>query len=248
MKPELFEHYNKIEENYWWFVGMRDIFMRSIKGLYGQNKTDLRILDTGCGTGMTAMGLEGLGDVSGLDVEPKALEYCRNRGLKKLVCAEGDRTPFKNDTFDLITSLSVIEHIDEDAGFVREMNRICKDNGRVVFSTSAFDFLWSKHDVANRHKRRYTKKYLREIITKHFTIEKITYTNCILFPVIWLGIKMSNLSKNDLNSNRGGFYNIPKSLNKLLILVLKLEALLLQKINFPFGISLLCIAKKCKNG
>ncbi|NQU99214.1 MAG: methyltransferase domain-containing protein, partial [Parcubacteria group bacterium] len=201
-----------------------------------------------CGTGVTAMGLRGVGDVLGLDIEPKALGCCRNRGLKKLVRAEGNHTPFKDATFDLITSLSVIEHVDDDAGFVREMSRICKDNGRVIFSTSAFDFLWSKHDVANRHKRRYTKKYLRDIINKHFTIEKITYTNCMLFPVIWVGIKISNLLKNDLSNNEGGFYDIPKALNKLLILVLKLESFLLQRINFPFGVSLLCIAKKCKNG
>lgn len=239
----MYDFYYRIEDTYWWFAGMRSIYRSVIKDAYGNEKT-LRILDIGCGTGRAMKDLKEFGDVIGLDIEIEALEFCRKRGMRNLVRGDGVSLPFKDKAFDLITSFSVIEHIDDDAGFIKELYRISKDNARIIIATSAFDFLWSGHDAANRHKRRYTKGNLRGIINKHFAVEKITYTNFFLFPVIWIGIVINNLLKGKSSGESSGFYRVPGFLNNILIFVLKTEACLLRKINFPFGVSLLCIAKK----
>lgn len=225
---------------------MRDIFHRSIKNIYRDNK-DLCILDTGCGTGAIMRDLGEFGNVIGLDVKPKALEFCKQRRIEKILLSDGVTLPFKDRIFDLVTAFSVIEHIENDIGFIKEISRVCKDNGKVVISTSAFNFLWSEHDIVNEHKRRYTKRRLKGILNKHFVIEKITHTNCILFLFIWLGIILRNLLKGYSHQPSNGFYSLPKFMNKILTFILKTESVILQKINFPFGVSLLCIARKAKS-
>ena len=243
MRKGQYERYYSLEDDYWWFLGMRDIFYRSISRIY-KGREDMRILDAGCGTGGMIKDLQRFGECTGIDIEPKALEFCRSRGAARLVCAKGSELPFKDGTFDLITLFSVVEHIDDDAGFLKEVHRVCKDNGRIVLSTSAFKFLWSAHDVVSRHKRRYTKRELKTLIGKYFTIEKITYTNCLLFPFIWAGILMNNLFKGRSDDSSDGFYAVPGVINKALLFILRLEAVLLQKFDLPFGVSLLCIARR----
>lgn len=246
MRPEQYERYYKLEDNYWWFIGMRDILLRSLKNIFKNYKDEknIRILDIGCGTGMVIRDLERFGNVIGLDNETRALEFCKKRGIDKLILGDGNHLPFKENVFDLITAFNIIEHVDNDTGLIKGINRVAKNNSWVAISTAAFNFLWSQHDIVNKHKRRYTKGKLKDIIRKHLAVKKITYLNCILFPFIWLGIILTNLLKVKLHNPSSGFYPVPKFINKILIFILRLESVLLQKFNLPFGVSLLCIAKK----
>jgi len=253
VKSEYYDQYYELEDNYWWFVGMRHIFRRCIKNMlkdYRTDKEDIRILDIGCGPGRMIMDLEDFGNVVGVDNKMKPLESCKRRGINKLVLGNGVKLPFKDKSLDLVTSFNVIEHIDDDSGFIREINRVVKDNGWIIISTAAYNFLWSQHDVVNEHKRRYIKRGLKNIIGKHCDIKKISYLNCFLFPFIWVGIKVVNLlnsNSNNTSCNAScGFYPVPHFLNKILASILWVESVLLQKLNFPFGVSLLCIAKKSK--
>ena len=219
------------------------IFSRFIKATYKERK-GLKILDIGCGTGSTIKELERFGDVLGVDIEPQALYFCKKKGVSKTILAEGNYLPCKDKTFDLVTLFNIIEHIEDDRGFVREVHRVLKDNGKIVIATSAFNFLWSKHDVVNEHKRRYTKTLLKRLIGKQFTVERMTYTNFILFPAIWIGIIFNNIIKRKKDISCDGFYPVPGFINKILLLILKLESILLKRFNFPYGVSLLCIAEK----
>jgi len=243
MRKEEYIHYYKIENDYWWFKGMRSIYLRSLKKAYN-GKGGLRILDVGCGTGRTMKDLGQLGDVTGVDIEPLALEFCKSRGVNKVTLSDGKRLPFKDRLFDLVTLFNIIEHVDQEDELMKEASRVCADNGKIIVTTSAFNSLWSKHDIANEHKRRYTKRTLRDVVEKRFRVERMTYTNCLLFPLIWAGIMISNLLNKDTREPSDGFYDIPKYANKALTAILRMEAILLQKINFLFGVSLLCIAQK----
>jgi len=227
---------------------MRDIFFRSIKNIYGGRK-DLRILDIGCGTGALTKAIEEFGDVSRLDIESKALEFCRIKGAERLIQGDGNHLPFKDNLFDLVTVFNIIEHVNQDIDLIKEVNRVCRDKGRIILATSAFNFLWSRHDIVNRHRRRYTKEGLEDAIKRYFAIEKITYTNFFLFPFIWMGIIISNITMNYSRNASSGFHPVPGLVNYFLTGILKIESLLLGHINFPFGVSLLCIARKdCKKG
>ena len=243
MNPEQYIRYYNLEDGYWWFKGMRNIFLGQIERIFNGRK-DLKILDIGCGTGRTMSEMRKFGYCVGMDMEPAALESCKNRNMYNLVCAQADKLPFESDSFDLVTLFSVIEHVEDDSMLVSEVYRVCKSGGLAMFSTSAFNFLWSGNDIVSRHKRRYSKKQMLRLINKHFDIQKITYTNFFLFPIVCLGVIFSNIKRRQSGHARDGFYKVPGFLNRLLALILKLESIIIIKHSLPLGVSLLCVAKK----
>ena len=243
MEKLLLEHYFKIEDNYWWFQGMRYIYNSYIT-IALQKELNPKILDIGCGSGLYTKSLSSFGETVGLDIESSNLILCRQKGFKKLVQAEANFLPFKDKSFDLIVSFNLIEHLSNDSDFIKEIYRVLKDSCRLILATSAFKFLWSCHDVSNEHKRRYSRKSLMRILENYFGMERISYTNFILFFPILIGIIIHNLLFRNINKVNGGFIRLPGFINKILLLILRLEALLIKQLNFPFGISLLCIAKK----
>jgi len=244
LQIEQYERFYALEDKHWWFVGMRDIFYRTINNIY-KNNNNLLILDVGCGTGMMMRGLEKFGKVVGIDIEGAALKFCQKKDINKVCFGSGVKLPFKDATFDLVTAFSVVEHVQDDVSFIQELSRVCKNSGRIVLSTSAFNFLWSEHDLINKHKRRYTKDNLQKMFNRqHLLVEKITYTNFILFPLILPAVFLSNLLKYFHVSLTDAYYATPKLINRILISILRTESLILSKSNFPFGISLLCVGKK----
>ncbi len=248
MQLEQYQRFYGSEDRHWWFLGMRRIFTRIIKNIYG-DQTNLEILDVGCGTGMIMQDLKKFGQVVGVDNQTAALEFCQLRKIDQVCLADGLNLPFKDGRFDLVTVFNVVEHIQDDAAFILELSRVCKNKGRIILSTSAFNLLWSRHDQVNQHKRRYTKNRLRALINEQrLCVERITYTNCILFPFILAATVWENIRPSFCGSLLDRYYSLPKSINKLLYLVLKLEELILRLSNFPLGVSLLCVAqKKLKN-
>src|SRR5258708_16466828 len=113
MEEYLYPHFYKIENEHWWFAARQRIvweFMeRKIRPAAGA-----KLLDVGCGTGAILDMLSRKYDTYGQDVAPRAIEFCAKRGLKKLFCGTLDTFPKEYGTFDIITTLDVLEHIDND--------------------------------------------------------------------------------------------------------------------------------------
>jgi ubiquinone/menaquinone biosynthesis C-methylase UbiE len=244
MQPEQYQDFYALEDKHWWFAGMRNIFSATIAKIYGKN-IPLKILDVGCGTGRMIKELEKYGRVAGVDCEEAALGFCRKREIKSICLANALRLPFRSGEFDLVTAFNLVEHVQDDGFLIKELSRVCKKGGRIILATSAFRFLWSKHDELNGHKRRYSKENLRELVkSQDLVIEKLTYTNFILFPFIWLGIILQSLFKPCFSSLLRNYYSIREPGNKILLLALRLEAWVLGRFNAPFGVSFLCVARK----
>jgi len=117
-----------------------------------------RCLDVGCGTGFWTKELETFGQMCGLDVAPEALHFSRKRGINRLVRGTTEYLPFRAESYELITATGVIEHLCDEEGFVHDLYRVCKSEGYILLLTSAYEFLWSRHDEIAQHKRRYTKR------------------------------------------------------------------------------------------
>ena len=93
-------------------LGRRDLVLKMAARFDNSlSEKPLRILDAGCGTGINLKYLQILGDVYGLDISKEALIFSQNRGLHSLICGSADKLPFKNELFDLVLALDVIEHI-----------------------------------------------------------------------------------------------------------------------------------------
>jgi len=214
----------------------------------GLSEKPLRILDTGCGNGINLKCLQILGDVYGLDISKNALIFSRIRGLHSLICGSVDKLPFKNELFDLILALDVIEHTDEDISAVRELNRVLKPGGRLIIAVPAFQFLWTSHDLAVHHKRRYTRPGLLNILRLNgFENEKATYWNFFLFLPVAI-VRLSKRVHRSGNAMHTDLAELPSLLNGFLLGLIRIENVILVQFDLPVGISVICMCKKISEG
>ncbi|HUU62661.1 MAG TPA: class I SAM-dependent methyltransferase [Dehalococcoidia bacterium] len=238
-----YEKMYHFEEKYWWWIGKREL----IKGIIDKFILKLdsgAILDVGCGTGMNLKYLEDYGAVIGLDSSKEALDFCKIRGDKNLILGDAERLPFEDDAFDLITALDLLEHIDDDKA-LKGFHRVLKPNSPLVLTVPAWSFLWSRHDEALHHKRRYSKGHLRDIMEANgFLIEKLSYWNFFLFLPI---VAMRLMKRRSINQKvETDVEELPATINRLLTFILRTESYLIPHVNLPIGISLMCIGKTMK--
>jgi SAM-dependent methyltransferase len=217
----------------------------------GLPKSDgFRLLDAGCGTGQMTKLLEQYGEAIGLEIAPEAIEFARRRGVRNIVKGSISNPPFAAGSFDLVLSLDVIEHVDNDKLILESLFEVVKPGGHLIITVPAFESLWSEHDEINQHKRRYRIPRLRKMMEgAGFDVTRITYCNSTLFlPVMvmrkgrtWLrrlrGHQASDRPESDL-----AFY--PKPINELLYRILGAETRAMQRWNLPFGVSILAIAQR----
>ena len=121
-------------------------------------------------------------EVTGIDLAPEALSFSRERGQERLVQGDLTALPFATATFDLITALEVVEHVESDETALAELCRVLKPGGTLLLSVPAYRFLWSSHDVALHHKRRYTAHRMQTNLTRAgLDSAKVTYCS----PFSW---------------------------------------------------------------
>lgn len=239
MEKEIYEKIYRLEDSYWWFVGKRLLISKFIP------RNRKKILDLGCGTGRMLEYLEEYGQkIYGLDSSREALTYCLRRNLSNnLITGDVHYLPFRNNCFDLIIASDVLEHAKDDFIVLSELFRILQKGGLLLITVPAYSFLWSSHDILHKHYRRYKSSNLRKLITKaNFKIEKISYFNFFIFPLVLLFRSFKKISS--LRKNQSDYLYTPKFLNRLLVTIYKIESSLIKKLNFPFGVSILCLISK----
>lgn len=234
-----------LEDTYWWFQGRKSIIF-SLLNQYRllKNEEKKNIVDLGCGTGLILGELNNLAMTFGVDFSTLALTFCKRRGLEHLVCSDVNNLPFADEQFDLVFALDLLEHIEDDIHLMSEINRILKPNGTIMLTVPAHTSLWSEHDEALHHYRRYSSQSFRKLITDAGFIP-LKYTYCISFTFIPI-VLFRHFQKLLKPSGKPKTHLIvlPSWINRLLIKVLNIEAYLLRFMNLPFGVSLLCLARR----
>lgn len=244
MKSSELEKMARLEDWYWWFVGRRYIVRNLLQHFWKPMAKPPLILDLGCGTGGLFSLLRHFGRVIGLDASLSALQYACLRGGNALVSADGQRLPFTDATFDLVAVLDVLEHLEDDEQALREIWRVLKRGGAIVFTVPAFISLWSVHDIALAHRRRYSYGELKQKLQgTGFGIQKLSFAICPLLPVVFVFRKIQNWLMSSREPSTA-LIELPDPLNQLLIALLQAEAFLILKCFLPFGVSLVGIAKK----
>ncbi len=237
-----------LEEKHWWYIGLQDLVFDSVSR-YFKGVAGLKVLDGGCGTGAVLKRLlAGGNEAVGIDFSPLALGFCRERNIERLVRASVSGLPFLSGSFDLVVSLDVIYHaaVKDDVEALREFRRVLKKDGVLILNLPAYEFLRSHHDEANHTQRRYTKGPLADKLrTAGFEIEKITYRNTLLFPLI-AGIRLLKKTFFKPQTVRAGsdLAPLPEPINRALARLLLLENAALRLTNLPFGTSLYCVARR----
>ena len=239
-------------DEWWWEVGRRELVKNLLQrfGVNGiensrTNGTGPRILEIGCGSGALLQDLQQYGTAYGLDVAAPALANCRERGLDCVSLADVTALPFDDEQFNVVIAIDVLEHVEDDAAAIREINRVTRKGGKVILTVPAFQMLWSRRDVQCHHHRRYLRDDFRSRVQRQgFKVLKSTYINLPLFFPLFMMVKAGRLSSKRAPSIRMDYALVPPPINQILSRVVEYEAKMLRRISLPIGSSIACVGIK----
>lgn len=222
-------------ENGWWYRGRT----RMVSVLFEKylQKAKLESLDYGAGYGGLAHVMQKLGVVDAVEKHTPCHEALHNRGYR-WVFQTKDEVREAGATYDLISFFDVLEHIEDDAAVLRFVhNYLLKDSGRLFVTVPAYQFLYSAHDKASHHHRRYSKKELTRLLrSAGFEPLYVSYWNTTLFPLAMI-LRL-------LGKGGGESLSQPKVLDVMLGWILTVESQVLRHFSMPFGLSVVIIARK----
>lgn len=241
MEEQLYRKFYEIETTHWWFSARQKIVLDIIQNRLALPH-DAKVLDVGCGTGAILAELARQYIGYGTDTSPLAIEYCHKRGIANAFHCTLETFPLSDLRFDLITLLDVIEHIDDDLGILEQAQQRIRQEGHILVAVPAYEFLWSRYDDLNHHKRRYVKSQLIHVLRESgFTVEMCSYYNTILFPTALV----KRISERFVRAKEDTTLDFPPPfINSALRSVFSFERFLLRRVTLPFGLSLVALARK----
>ena len=230
--------YNQ-NRNHWWFEGRKLILSRILNKYISKKKI---ILDYGCGVGINLDMLSKFGKVFYYDKSKLAINYVKKKFSNKNYFININELLKYKKKFDLIVATDVIEHIKKDEKEIIKITHLLKKDGYILITVPAFQSLYSSKDISLKHFRRYNKETLHNLLNKYFIEIKFTYFNFILFlpiSVLILFFKITKIKFINRVEKKPNFF-----INKLAFYLFAFESFFINKIKFPFGISLLFFGKK----
>jgi SAM-dependent methyltransferase len=169
----------ELERRHWWYAGRRALVRRELADV-----SPGRALDVGCGPAGNSAELRDLGwQVTALDYVHDSAQLAQRRGLDALR-ADARLLPFRDCEFDLVLSSDAWEHIEEDAAAAAESYRVLRPGGHLFVMVPSGMDLWSGHDVALGHVRRYERDQLVDLVERAgFRVDEVFGWNVLLRPV-----------------------------------------------------------------
>jgi SAM-dependent methyltransferase len=243
----LLEATSRAERDHFWFRGFRQ-FVTPLLRQAANDRQGLRLLDCGCGTGSNLSLLARYGRAWGFDLTWSGLTIARSRGLHRVARASVAHVPFAAETFDIVTSFDVLYCLETavERAAVGEMWRVLKPGGSLVVNVAGMPVLRGNHSVLSAELRRYSRPSLRALVEQAgFSVERLTYTNAVLFPIT-LGVRLAQrLVGLAAEEDALGEISVPPApVNAILSAALSAEARVQRVLSLPFGSSLLCLARK----
>jgi 2-polyprenyl-3-methyl-5-hydroxy-6-metoxy-1,4-benzoquinol methylase len=231
------------ENEHFWFVARKEFLLSRFKKHVDKKS---RGIDIGAGTGNVTGYLisHGYENICVGEMHSRGLEYARRYGSKELYKFDILKATF-DDEFDFVCLFDLLEHIEDENLVLRNVHRMLrKGSGTIIITVPAHQWLWSLYDKVAHHKRRYTKKYLKEKLKQHgFEIIEMKYFFMCITPFLFL----RGILKPDRGENYTG-YRAEDSIsnrfiNKIFLLFCRMENRLIDFIPNFFGGSLFVVAR-----
>ncbi|MHA1987381.1 MAG: class I SAM-dependent methyltransferase [Promethearchaeota archaeon] len=222
-------------ENFW-FKGKRELIDTLMKNIEGDN---LKILNIGAGIGADLDILNKYGDIYVIDINQRALNLVpEHLCVEKKEC-DATKLDYPENFFDIVCSFDVFEHIENDSQAVSEILRVLKKGGFLFFTVPAFQILYSAHDRALLHFRRYNTKTLHYLLSAFHDIRMSYWNSSLFFPLSILRI-LKKKSKPQTD-----YFNLPKFLERFFLRLLRIENYIIaKKFKIPLGLSLVGSCRK----
>ena len=241
MERAVFDRMAELDGEHWWFVARRRILASLIKRVV-QTRKGARILEIGCGTGHNLVMLGEFGALDACELDSTARELASLRlGRPVLEAKLPDLSMFEPNSYDLIALFDVLEHVADDLSALTAIRGLLRPGGALLMTVPANQWMWSAHDVAHHHHRRYSKPRLAQLFGKAgYEVQLHSYFNSLLFPLIAIA-RLVGKTRRDASADDV----LPSApVNALLKWVFGLEAGLVGRMPMPFGVSLVAVLRR----
>jgi SAM-dependent methyltransferase len=242
MDKRLMQAMLAVDEHHWWYRGRRAIIAAELERLPLVPHTP--VLDAGCGSGRTLLQLRRYGAVSGIELSEDAAAVARERGPFDVRIGRLEALPWEEGTFGLVTCLDVVEHTPDDVVALTELRRVSRPGGWLLVTVPAYPSLWSRHDVANHHYRRYSRRSLGgAALRAGWQIERMTSFNSLLLAPAAI-VRLAQRGRPAGEDYQPDLHLGPAWLNGVLERPLRAEARWLARGHtLPAGLSLLAVMR-----
>jgi SAM-dependent methyltransferase len=236
------QHY-QLDQKHFWRISKRKLVLEWMDR-YLPPARGCKVLDIGGACSLISQQLARFGEVTVVEPDRESVQLARSElGVNAIVGSlpHGVNLP---GPFDVITLLDVLEHVDEELESLRTIKRLLNEHGTLVLTVPAYQWLWSEHDSALHHRRRYSKARLRKSLDlSGFDVARISYYTSFLLPMVVLQRLGSRLRRSSAEPTYR--VRVPnRMVNCALGAVMSLERWLLRHVNLPCGSSLIAIAVK----
>jgi SAM-dependent methyltransferase len=227
------------DRRHWYFVGRLAVLVAALEAVLPPPPR--RLVELGCGTGNVLQALGRFGEAIGIEYDPELRAIGVAAGLDIRAGVLPDDIPLADGTADAVLLLDVIEHLDDDRAALRTAWRLLRPGGVLVLTVPAYAWMWSGHDVALGHRRRYTARRVRRLLDDDgFRVAHAGYFNTVLFPAI-AGVR---LAKRLAGGGGHDLHRPAAPMNRLLTGLLALERHVVLRPGLPFGTSVLAVAHR----
>jgi SAM-dependent methyltransferase len=243
MERKVYEQMAQLDSRHWWFTARRRILDGVIERVI-QPPSNARILEIGAGTGHNLPMLSRFGQVEASELDPVARQLASERlGRPVVEAALPDLSMFPEASYDLVALLDVLEHVTEDQASLHAILDRLKPGGALLLTVPINPWMWTAHDVAHHHHRRYRKHEIRKLaVDSGFEIELLSPFNSLLFPPIAAVRLAGKLTGKDDSDDA-----MPSPLvNKVLDTIFGLERGLIGRVPMPFGVSLVAVLRRSR--
>lgn len=242
MDRQYYTTLDSVQERHWWYSARRKILEGVLERVWSQGVPEGTLYDLGCGVGANLPVLEKFGPTVGVDMSEDAVAFCHERGHANVVRADLDHLQgLEPGSGSVVVLADVIEHLDDERPCLTAARRALADNGLLIVTVPAYQFLWSPADDINHHRRRYTAASLRRVLEPMFEIEQLTYFNTLLFGLIAAGRAAEKL----MRRSGDDMAHVPaEPVNRALRAIFASEAHIIPRVRLPFGVSILCVCRK----
>jgi SAM-dependent methyltransferase len=241
MERVVFDRMAELDQVHWWFVARRRILAEVIRRIVKPPKK-ARILEVGCGTGHNFGMLKQFGKLDACELDYCARALATKRLRRKVEDAKlPDLSMFERNSYDLVAVLDVLEHVRGDVGALRAIHRRLKPGGALLLTVPANPWMWSAHDAAHHHFRRYSKRQLAKVLRDAgFEVQLLSYFNSLLFPLVASARIVGKIVGKEAADD-----SLPAGpVNAALDKIFGLEAGLIGRFPMAFGVSLVAVVRR----